>query len=337
MQLPVLYHEQRLRYSGPKTQGESRPVKLAMSQSAHCLQSLPRPYTVQPYDDNDLPPPPPDLLPSSGSNLSLKTPSAFLPPVGDLGSKLHYAENKLRTLTYASDGAFISEQLAHDVAFSSQIPVGMVSQQSKMLRVSGEGRIPSSDPKARDDKSPPPSSAPGSISSLPHSASTSHLQDGAIVTSKSHSDVAYSGAGSNVPSNVTYSGAGSNVPSNVAYSGAGSNVPSNVAYSGADSNVPSNVTYSGTGSNVPSNVAYSSSVPSGMPQFSHRQHGATYSSPPLEAKYVPYSTNVTGQLVHSAPIAGDSMPKAAHVLQQEGWEPETELSGKLEQLAGMYW
>jgi hypothetical protein len=64
---------------------------------------------------------------------------------------------------------------------------------------------------------------------------------------------------------------------------------------------------------------------------------------PQDAKFIPCLTSTSGQVVHSVPIAGDSMPKSALVMQQshlaqeqpESATVEHELAGKLEQLTGM--
>jgi hypothetical protein len=65
---------------------------------------------------------------------------------------------------------------------------------------------------------------------------------------------------------------------------------------------------------------------------------------PQDATFLPYSTNTVGHVVHSVPIDGDSMPKSAHMMQQNHMAQhedsdqeavEHELAGKLQQLAGI--
>lgn len=379
--LPVLYSEQRLKYSGPARHqsvtiahasltGESRPIRISTSQSAQCLKSLPslplpRPYAAQHYDkdeSNSFPPPPPDMLPSSATNLGLKTPSAFLPPVqynaqvvgshqthdllhsselplnqgqtstlgeiardklkpdvqtssqvpgkyygrqdapvGESGNKFN-VPGEMKPLTYASDGTFVSEQQAHDVAFSSQMPVGMMSQSKALNALKDDSNlIP-----GEDDVPSNPYTKESAISESQHPM----LKDGKL--------------------NATQN-------------------PEQGVSRGADDGTVLT-------SQHPSNVVYSSSVPGqkssahSIPSFGSLLNNGKSSSDPTgavssqDAKFVPYLTNVSGQIVHSAPIAGDSMPKSAHILhqshlvQQEGWEldgVENELAGKLEQLIGL--
>ncbi|PSN56759.1 hypothetical protein C0J52_00029 [Blattella germanica] len=338
MKLPMLYNEHRLTYSGPTRHqstttaqasftGESRPIRIASSRSAQCLKSLPsfpllRPYTAQHYDKDDpnsFPPPPPDLLPP----VDLKTPSAFLPSshqgvptvaqtiVGQTSRDLVHSSQlplnpsqnsaalargeeyehvpgryhgDVKPQTYARDGTFVSDQHAPDIAYSTQMPVGLVSQQSRHLGLSKAGSKEMGANESGEDV----------IQGSKHPGS--RPQDGKFYTNQN-----------------------------------------------------------------PQDVLYSTMAPSSKPKFSSIQHGSAlpddrttsdaHSSvhgeqPPIESVHlqselpVPFFSGVA----HSAPIAGDSMPKAAqvlhqsHLVQQQEWEPnslENELSGKLEKVVGL--
>lgn len=80
-----------------------------------------------------------------------------------------------------------------------------------------------------------------------------------------------------------------------------------------------------------------SEYPSSVPGFQQVENSGVI---PQDAKFIPYFTSTLGQVVHSVPISGDSMPKSARVMQQshlaqeqpESATIEHELAGKLEQL-----
>ncbi|XP_021913698.1 uncharacterized protein LOC110826900 isoform X2 [Zootermopsis nevadensis] len=456
--VPVLYTEQRVPYSGPtqhqsltvaqsSVTGESKPIKIATSQSAQSLRSLsslplPRPFAPQNYDKNysDSFPPPPlsDSLPSNVTNLGLKTPSAFFPHPRHVGyfdapvvadQQAHYlasstadhsnqgvqystelpgrhvaqtfgdviaavaAEDGKQYInvpfpthvsvgqpshTHARDGTFVSEQQAHEIAFSTQIPVGLVSQHSKALdnarevsdqatpseqmspfgsitenNVPGENkhvardgvitasRHPAGVLFSANTKTKNPQSTE-SLSNLLH-GNGNFIQDECITTIQSHGD------GTDifqVPSDnaklthLQQADVGGNFQQDRGMSA--EQYPYNVAYSSACSGQKSSLHSSPINSGI-HNVPKVSSLPqcpNNVPSFP--QVGDL--SIPQDAKFLPYSTNILEQVAHSVPIAGDSLPKSAlvmqqgHLVNQEGPEPECieqELTGKLQQLTGL--
>ncbi|XP_069684025.1 uncharacterized protein Tes [Periplaneta americana] len=430
--LPVLYAEQRLPYSGPARHqsvtvahsavtGESRPIRIASSHSAQCLRSLPsiplpRPFTTQHYDKDDpnsFPPPPPlpDSLPTSTTNL--KTPSAFLPSVQnnvifqsssadsqlvadhfpyDLvyseqgvqpsaqlpgGKQANFLPSTLTkghmsggpTLTHARDGAFVSEQQAHDIAYSTQIPVGLVSQQTRALNTSKEGSQTD-----KENQLPPFHNA-----NIP-SKSNSSSRDGIVTASKHPSAVSFS---TGLQSGTALIGNAPNVgrasvqdetspailkPIDGSYSSQlGDNLshfpslqsgnflqggiissekyPSDVAQSSVHpghKHSLNTVPLNRSGDRIPRDDSFSQST--GSLSDKSVPHGNQDTILSHDATFVPYSSNISGQVVHSESIGGDSMPKSAfvmqqsHLPQQEGLEVanvDYSLAEKLGQLSGL--
>lgn len=431
--------------------GESKPIKIATSQSAQCLSSLsslplPRPFAPQNYDKNrsdSFPPPPlPDSLPSTVANLGLKTPSAYLPlprhvgyvdarivadqqahdvssstaynfkhgvqystelpgkdvaeTLGDISApvtgenKKEYVnvpfptyisvEKPSHTLTHASDGAFVSEQQAHEIAFSTQMPVGLVSQHSKSLDIAREVYNQST-----GNKHVSPFCSSDAVTGVP-GENKQNERVGVVTASIHPAGVSFStetkaknSQTGELPSNLLH-GKGtliqdeciSLIPNNGidAYSSQGPSdkaefpcfqqggisgmnflqdrdlsaeqYPYNVAHSSACPGQKSSL-HSFPISNDVRTVPNDSSLSQypNVPRFSQVGDSCVISQ---DAMFLPCSKNVLEQVVHSVPIAGDSMPKSAHVMQQghladqEGPESETvehELTGKLEHLTGI--
>ncbi|XP_023717877.1 uncharacterized protein LOC111870096 isoform X2 [Cryptotermes secundus] len=457
--IPGLYVEQRVPYLEPaqcrsltlahsSVTGDSKPIRIATSQSAQCLRSLPllpvpRPFASQNYTKNSsdsFPPPPPESHSSSAVYLGLKTPSAFFPLPPNTGhtdaqlvtdqqghdlvfsadnskQSIQYStefpgksiaqtlgvvstplstedENQYtnfpfpnqisigqpnQTMTHARDGTFVSEQQAHEIAYSTQIPVGLVSQHSKAVDIPREGSnevvgnkyitpsgssdlevdiprenkqaaghevrasrhpagvsfstqieaesVQTTEPMAGRFHRSGPSAPHGYISTVENHNSganfvegysdklkfpclqqggingTSFLKDRDLSVGHSSYDVAYSSA------------APGRKPSSHSFP-----LNSDVRIVSEDSSV----------SECPNSVL-------GFPQIENS--GVI----PQDAKFIPYLTSTSGQVVHSVPIAGDSMPKSALVMQQshlaqeqpESATVEHELAGKLEKLTGL--
>jgi hypothetical protein len=463
-QIPVLYTEQRVPYSGPtrhqsitvahsSVTGESKPIKIATSQSAQCLKSLsslplPRPFTPQNYDkhysDSFPPPPLPDSLPSSAANLGLKTPSAYFPIprhvgyvdaqlvadqqahdlassiadhsnqgvqystelpsrhvaqiLGDVSAPVAAEEDRKQyinvpfptpvsvgqpshTLTHARDGTFLSEQQAHEIAFSTQIPVGLVSQHSKALDIPREVSDQSTGSKHMS-----PSGSSNAVIDVP-GENKQVARDGVITASRCPAGVSFSteikGKNSQTTESVSdlLRGNGTLIQderiSKIPNHDDGANSfqrPSDKAefpylHQGGISGINFLQDRDMSGEQYPYNVAYHSACPgqksslhsfpinsdvhtipkdSSLPQYPNNVPRFSQVGDsgviPQDARFLPYSTNILEQVAHSIPIAGDSLPKSAHVMQQshlvdqEGPECESveqELTGKLEQLTGI--
>lgn len=425
--------------------GECKPIRIATSQSAQCLRSLPslplpRPFASQKCDKNDpdsIPPLPlPDSFPSNAANLGLKTPSAFFPlphyvghdaqlvsdqhshdlaslaadnfkqgvqysselpgrdvaqTLGDISAPLSTEDEKQymnvpfptqvspgkpsQTLKHARDGTSVSEQQAHEVAYSTEMPIWVISQHSKALHIPREASDQTTENKrvSSSGSSNTATGIPGEnkqtaregvITASRHpvgvsfstrlkeenSQTTEPISDllhgnGVISTIQNYDDSAHSCKGPNekpkFPSHQQSGISGTNFLQDRVISV--EQYPYDIAYSSASlgqkSSLHSFPIKSGS-HNVPEDSSMSQYLNS-VPRFSQVGNSGVI---PHDATFLPYSTNISGQVVHSVPIGGDSMPKLAHVMQQshlahqEQLEPETaehELAGKLEQLTGI--
>lgn len=460
-QIPVLYTEQQVPYSGPgqcqsltqahsSVTGDSKPIRIATSQSAQCLRSLPllpvpRPFASQNYAKNNSdsfpPPPPPDSHPSSAANLGLKTPSAFfpLPPhtghsdaqlvadrqaydlvsssadnskqsvqystefpgksvaqtLGVVSTPLSTEDEKQytnfpfptqisigrpsQTMTHARDGTFVSEQRAHEIAYSTQIPVGLVSQHSKAMDIPREGSnevmgnkyiTPSgSSDKGVDIPGENKQTAGDEVRASRHPAGVSfstqikavnlqttepisgHLHRngplvpcGYISTVENHNNGANSveGYSDKVKFPCLQQGGISGTSFLKDRDLSTEHSSYDVAYSSVvPVHKPSSHSFPvNSGVCIASKDSSVSEYPSSVPWFPQLENSCVI---PQDAKFIPYLTSTSGQVVHSVPIAGDSMPKSALVMQQshlaqeqpESATVEHELAGKLEQLTGM--
>jgi hypothetical protein len=300
--------------------------------------------------------------------------NALLPTNVSAGQPSH-------TLTHARDGKFVSEQQAHEIAFSAQLPVGVVSQHSEALdiqrEVSNQGTgskhvspfgclntvfdVPRENKQAAGDGvimasgHPADVSFPGEIKtknsqisqsvSDPFHGNDTLMQDECIFKIPNHGD----GASSfQKPTDMTelpclQQGGIGNVMFLQDYDMPAEQYPYNAAYSSACPGQKSSLHSFPINSNVRT-VQRDSSVPqysNNDPRFSQiRDTGVI----PQDALFLPYSANILEQVAHSVPVAGDSLPRSAHVMQQDhlahqempdSESVEQELTGKLEQLTGI--
>jgi hypothetical protein len=284
-----------------------------------------------------------------------------------------------QTMTHARDGTFISEQQTHEIAYSTQMPVGLVSQHSKALDIqreasdevmgnkhiapsnssdigvdiSGENKQTAGDG-VRASRHPVGVSfstemkAENSQTTEPISG---HLRrngpsvpSGYISTIENHNDDAHFFEGySDKPKFPCLQQGGISgtnflkdrdlsaecISYDVAYSSAAP------GHKPSSHSIPIN-----SGVHIESKDSSVSEYPNSVPRFPQVENSSVI---PQEAKFLPYSASILGQVVHSIPIDGDSMPKSALMMQQSHLaqeEPESatiedELAGKLEQLTGM--
>jgi len=400
--------------------GESKPIRIATSQSAQSLKSMssfpiPRPFTPhihgKNYQDNIPPPLLHDSL-SGSANMGLKTPSAFFPSqhhVGHTDAQLatdrhaHYLSSctaysskqdlqystklpgrdvaqtvgstsslesatdekqfinmpfsaeapvgqPVQILTHARDGTFVTEQQTNEIAYSTQMPVGLVSRQSKALDISREA----SD-HVTGQKHEFPSSSSIEVDILEKSKQIA--RDGVITASRHPAGVSFSedvktqnmqnterisdlllaydpaiqhrysptvqnpdyGAYSvkqlsdkaEHPSLQQGEVTGATCRQDVSSEQCAYNVADSLSGQQGKSSPYSFPTKNGV-HNIPKDCSASE-----YRNIDPRslQEGQSVVSP-QDANFLPCSTNVVGHIVHSVPIDGDAMPKSAHVMQQ---------------------
>jgi hypothetical protein len=430
----------------PSVIGECKPIRIATSQSAQSLKSLPsfpipRPFTFHIHDKIDQGSFPPhhlhDCRPSSAANLGLKTPSAFFPSlhhVGHIDAQLavdHVAssaensskhgvqylsklpgrdvaqtvegislvestedKNKfinmpfptlvpggepVQILTYARDGTFVSEQQAHEIAYSTQMPIGLVSQQSKTLDIPREASN-----HVTGNKHVCPSSSSDMEVNIPDK-SKQIARDRVIATFRCPAGVSFSeeikaqnsqsiepisdllctydpsvqhryisasqSTGNGACSFQGLSGkaefpccqqggiSGSNFQQDVSAAQAACSVEDSLSGQHHKSSLDSFPTKSGV-PNIPKDGS-ACEYPNSDLRCSQLGHSGVG---PQDATFLPYSSNILEQVMHSIPVDGDSMPKSAlvmqqsHVTQHRGPDDEVvgqELAGKLQQLTGI--
>jgi hypothetical protein len=420
--------------------GECKPIRIAASQSAQSLKSLPsfpipRPFIPHIHDKNDqdnfLAPHLHDSHPSSAANLGLKTPSAFFPSLRHVGhtdaqlavddqaqylasstahsskqgvqnstnlsgrdvaqtvggnSLLESAKDKkqfidvpfptqvpveqpVQILTHARDGTFVSEQQAHEIAYSTQMPLGLVSQQSKALDILREASdlvtgnkhvFPSSN--SIDDISDKSKqiARDGVITASRHAAGVSfseeikaqnsqstepildlwHTYDpsvqhryGSMIQNPDDGAHSFKGLSDKAEHPFLQQGevSGTSCVQDVSSEQSACNVADSLSGQQRKSSLPSFPTKNGV-HNVPKDCS-ASEYPNNDPRSLQVGHSGVI---PQDATFLPYSRNILGHVVHSVPIDGDSLPKSAVVMQQshvaEQKEPDHEAVGH--ELAG---
>jgi hypothetical protein len=288
----------------------------------------------------------------------------------------HFPLQPSETMTHARDGTFVSEQQAHEIAYSTQMPVGLVSQHSKALDITrgapneiGRNKhvAPSN---SRDTGVDIPGenkqTAGDEIRALRHSEGVSFsteikavnpqttepisdqlrksgpsVQGGYISTTGNSNSGAYCFEGYSdkpkFPCLLRGAVSGTNFLKD-GHLSAEQNLY-DVAYSSAAPGHNSSHSFPlNSGMHIASKDSSLCEYPNSVPGFPQVENSAVI---PQDAKFVPYSS-ILGQVAHSVPIAGDSMPKSALVMQQshlaqeqpESATIEHELAGKLEQLTG---
>jgi len=256
----------------------------------------------------------------------------------------------IQILTHARDGTFMTDQETHEIAYSTQMPVGLVSQQSKTLDVPTEAsdhvtgkkhEFPSSSSIEADilDKSKQ-IARDGVITASRHPAGVSfsekmktentqsterisgllHTYDPAFqhrysstVQNPEHGAHSVQGLRDNAEHTSLQQG---EVSGTTCLQGVSSEQP---AYNVADSlsgQQQKSSPYSFPTKNGVHNIPkdFSASEYQNSDPRSHQVGQSGFS--PQDATILPCSTNVVGHIVHSVPIDGDSMPKSAHVMQQ---------------------
>jgi hypothetical protein len=283
-----------------------------------------------------------------------------------------------QTMTHARDGTFVSEQQAHEIAYSTQMPVGLVIQHSKALditrgapnEVGGNNHVTPCNMRDTGVDIPGENkqTAGDEVRASRHSEGVSFsteikavdLQATEPISGQLHRNGptvlgGYVSTIGNCDSGARSFEGYSDKPKFPCFqqgAGSGANFLKD-GYLSAEQN-SYNVTYSSAapghnsshsfplnrGIHIASKGSSLSEYPDSVPGFPQVENSGVI---PQDAKFVPYSS-VLGQVVHSAPIAGDSMPKSALMMQQshlaqelpESATVEHELAGKLEQLTGTW-
>jgi hypothetical protein len=275
-----------------------------------------------------------------------------------------------QTVTHARDGTFVSQQQAHEIAFSTQVPVGSVSQHSKAFDITREApneatgkkhAAPSYSSEIGVDISGENKKTAGDeVRASRHLEGVSfstEIKAVNVQTTEPISGHVHRNGPSVLGEYITTVGNRSNgahsfegcidkptFPCLQQGSVSGSNFLKD-GYMSAEHN-SYDVAYSShslplnSGVHIASKESSVSEYPNSIPGFRQTEDSGVI---PQDAKFFPFSTSILGQVVHSIPIAGDSMPKSALVMQQrhltqeqpELATTEHELAGKLEQLTGM--
>jgi hypothetical protein len=274
----------------------------------------------------------------------------------------------IQILTHARDATFVTDQQTPEIAYSTQMPVGLVSQQSKTLDIPGEAsdhvtgkkhEFPSSSSIEVDmlDKSKP-IARDGVITASRHPAGISfseEMKTENMQITEQISDLLrtydpalqhrYSSAVQN-PEYGAHSVQGlsdkaehpslqqGQVSGTTCLQGGSSEQSAyNVADSLSDQQQKSSPysfpTKNGV-HNIPKDCSASEYRNSDPRSLQVGQSGVS----PQDATFLPCSTNVMGHIVHSVPIDGDSMPKSAHVMQQSHAAQHTEPDAVENELAG---
>jgi len=267
----------------------------------------------------------------------------------------------VQILTYARDGTFVTDQQTHEIAYSTQMPVGLISQESKALDIPREAsghtgkkhEFPSSSSIEGDilNKSKQ-ISRDGVITASRHPAGisfseemkTENTQSTERISDLLHTyDPAFQHRYSSTVQNPEYGAqsvkglsekvehlslqqgevSGTTCLQGVSSEQSAYNVADSLSGQQQKSSPYSFPTKNGV-HNIPKDFSapeYQNSDPRSL------QVGQSGVSP-QDATFLPCSTNVVGHIVHSVPIGGDSMPKSAHVMQQshvaEHKEPDQE-------------
>jgi len=267
----------------------------------------------------------------------------------------------VQILTYARDGTFVTDQQTHEIAYSTQMPVGLISQESKALDIPREA----SGPTGKKHEFPSGSSIEGDILdkskqisrdgvitasrhpagiSFSEEMKTENTQSAERISDLLHTyDPAFQHRYSSTVQNPEYGAesvkglsekvehpslqqgevSGTTCLQGVSSEQSAYNVADSLSGQQQKSSPYSFPTKNGV-HDIPKDFSapeYQNSVPRSL------QAGQSGVSP-QDATFLPCSTNVVGHIVHSVPIGGDSMPKSAHVMQQshvaEHTEPDQE-------------
>jgi hypothetical protein len=264
----------------------------------------------------------------------------------------------VQILTHARDGTFVTDQQTHEIAYSTQMPVGLVSQESKALdnckeasdHVTGrKDDFPSSSSIGVDilDKSKQ-IARDGVISASRHPAGISfsekmktenmqstersldllHTYDPAFQHSYGSTDQnpdygAHSVKGlsdkAEHPSLQQSEVSGTTCLQGVSSEQSAYNVADSLSGQQRESSPYSFPTKNGV-NNIPKDSSASEYRNSDPRSLHVGQSGVG----PQDATFLPCSTNMVGHIVHSVPIDGDSMPKSAHVMEQSHAAQHTE-------------
>jgi hypothetical protein len=267
-------------------------------------------------------------------------------PTGDEKQYAHFpfptqvsVLQRSQTMTHARDGTFVSEQQAHEIAYSTQMPVGLVSQQSKALDITRGAPN-----EVGDNKHVSPSNMRDTGVDIPgenkqtagDEVRVSRHSEGGNCNSGAYSFEGYSDK-PKLPCLQQGVLSGTNFLKD-GYLSAEQNSYDVTYSSAAPGHNSSHSSPLSRGIHIASKGSSLSEYPNSAPGFLQVENSDVI---PQDAKFVPYSS-VLGQVVHSVPIAGDSMPKSALMMQQSHLEQEQpefatvehELAGKLEQLTG---
>ena len=261
-------------------------------------------------------------------------------------------------LTYARDGTLVSEQQTHEIAYSTQMPVGLVSQHSKKLDVPREASdhvtenkhvFPSSSSIEVDipDKSKliardgviAASRHPAGIS-FSEEMKTEKLRSTERISDLLHThDPSFEHRYSSTIQNPDYGAlsvkglrdktelpclqqgevSGTSCLQDVSSEQSACNVADSLTDQQQKSSPHSFPTKNGV-HNIPRDCS-ASEYPNNDPRSLQVGHSGVS---PQDATFLPYSTNILGHVVHSVPIDGDSMPKSAFVMQQSHVEQHKE-------------
>lgn len=256
----------------------------------------------------------------------------------------------IQILTHARDGTFVADQQTREIAYSTQMPVGLVSQQSKALDIPREAsdhvtgnkhEIPSSSSIEVDilDKSKQ-IARDGVIAASRHPAGISfsdEMKTENVQSTKRISDLLHEydpafqhryistvqnpeygahsvqGLSDKAEHPVLQQGevSGTTCLQVVSSEQSAYNVADSLSGQQQKSSPYSFPTKNGV-HNIPKDCSASEYQNSDPRSLQVGQSGVS----PQDATFLPCSTNVVGHIVHSVPIDGDSMPKSAYVMQQ---------------------
>lgn len=275
----------------------------------------------------------------------------------------------VQILTHARDGTFVADEQAHEIVYSTQMPVGLVSQQSKALDVPREasdhvtGNKPVFPSSSSVDDIPNKSkqiSRDGVITALRHPAGVSFSEDikaqnsestepisdllhmydpsvkhryGSTVQNPDDGTHSFKGLSYKVDLPCLQQGevSGTNCLQDVSSEQSACNVADSLSGQQQKSSQCSFPTKNGV-HNI-SKECSAFEYPYSDPRSLQVGHSGVV---PQDATFLPYSTNTVGHIVHSVPVDGDSMPKSALVMQQshEAQQKEPGLEAVGHELAG---
>jgi len=274
----------------------------------------------------------------------------------------------VQILTHARDGTFVTDQQTNEIAYSTQMPVGLVSQQSKALDISQEA----SDHVAGKKPEFPYSSSievdildkskqiarDRVITACRHAAGITFSKD--VKTENMQNterisdplltyDPAFQHRYSSTVQNPDYGAhsvkwlsdkaehpslqqgevSGTTYLQDVSSEQCVYNVADSLSGRQGKSSPYSFPTKNGV-HNIPKDCSASEYQNSDPRYLQVGQSGVS----PQDVALLPCSTNAVGHIVHSIPIDGDSMPKSAHVMQQSHVAQHMEPDQEAVELAG---